>query len=295
MKSSLRRRLLAAGCLLLFSAPAALADVTLTGNIKTVCTAAVGSKLLVRFELQNCVVSGQNIPRVIGTGILNQTYFDYPVDASGNIVAADGGTAKIYGNDQITCDTLGNSWYRVWIIYERDKQFYGEFDVTGSSFNLNSATPRTPGASVYSPVAVLTNPAGSQTITQPANTTFTLLQSVTGASSTTAFALTPTWNTSGTPIALAVNVTDTASSASSLLIDLKTGGNAKFRVDKSGVGYLASNFLPLTDNTADLGSGSFRWRTGYFGTSVVSDGEISAPGLLITGTGTHSASTRYID
>lgn len=275
--------------LMLCLSPGALADVTLTGNLKTVGTVAVGTRVAVRFELQNCVVSGQNLPRVIGVGILNRSYFDYPVDAAGNIVAADGSAAKIYGNDQITCDTLGNSWYRVWILYERDKQYYGDFDVTGSSFNLNSATPRTAGAGVYSPVAVLTNPAGSQTITQPANSTLNLVQSVTGSGAATALNITPTWNTSGTPIALLVNVTDTASTASSLLMDLKVGGNAKFRVDKSGVLTIVGNALPLTDNTPDLGSASFRFNELFLG------GDASAPGFLVTGSGTHSASTRYID
>ena len=247
----------------------ALADVTLTGNIKTVGTANVGAKLLVRFELQNCVASGQNIPRVIGVGILNQTYFDYPVDASGNIVAADGGTAKIYGNDQITCDTLGNSWYRVYIIYERDKQFYGDFDVTGTSFNLNSATPRTAGAGVYSGVAALTNPAGSQTITQPANSTLILVQSTTGASAFEALYITPTWNTSASPTAFRLNVTNTASGSGALLEDLQVGAVSKWKVDKSG-------------NATAAGA-------------ITAGGDLSGTAFLLTGTGSHGNSVRFID
>jgi hypothetical protein len=42
------------------------------------------------------------------------------------------------------------------------------------------------------------------------------------------------WNTTGTPTAIKLNVTDTASSNSSLLIDLQTGNQSKFRVDKIG-------------------------------------------------------------
>lgn len=46
--------------------------------------------------------------------------------------------------------------------------------------------------------------------------------------------LAQTWNTSGTPTALKLNVTDTASNASSLLVDLQVGGTSKFKVDKAG-------------------------------------------------------------
>ena len=47
--------------------------------------------------------------------------------------------------------------------------------------------------------------------------------------------MTQTWNTTGTPTALRLNVTDTASNASSLLMDLRVGGSSKIKVDKSGV------------------------------------------------------------
>jgi len=47
--------------------------------------------------------------------------------------------------------------------------------------------------------------------------------------------LAQTWNTSGTPTAIKLNVTDTASNASSLLMDLQVGGSSKIKIDKSGV------------------------------------------------------------
>jgi hypothetical protein len=46
--------------------------------------------------------------------------------------------------------------------------------------------------------------------------------------------LTQTWATSGTPTAIKLNVTDTASNANSSLMDLQVGGISKFKVDKSG-------------------------------------------------------------
>lgn len=55
---------------------------------------------------------------------------------------------------------------------------------------------------------------------------------------------TQTWNTTGTPTAIKLNVTDTASNASSLLMDLQVGGSSKFKVDKSGT-INASGYLVL--------------------------------------------------
>lgn len=43
-----------------------------------------------------------------------------------------------------------------------------------------------------------------------------------------------TWNTSGTPTAIKLNITDTASNANSLLMDLQTGAVSKFSVSKVG-------------------------------------------------------------
>ena len=43
-----------------------------------------------------------------------------------------------------------------------------------------------------------------------------------------------TWNTTGTPTAIRLNVVDTASNAASLLMDLQKGGVSQFKVDKTG-------------------------------------------------------------
>ena len=51
--------------------------------------------------------------------------------------------------------------------------------------------------------------------------------------------LAQTWNAGATVFtAIKMNVTDTASSASSLLIDLQVGGASKFKVTKAGVAYI---------------------------------------------------------
>lgn len=58
--------------------------------------------------------------------------------------------------------------------------------------------------------------------------------SLSGSQATSLLDLTQTWNTSGTPTAIKLNITDTASNASSLLMDLQVGGSSKFKVDKDG-------------------------------------------------------------
>ncbi|MCW3835414.1 hypothetical protein ACFQ1E_07275 [Sphingomonas canadensis] len=56
--------------------------------------------------------------------------------------------------------------------------------------------------------------------------------SVTGSGATPAITVTGEWNTSGTPAAIDVDITDTASNAASALADLKIGGTTRYRFDK---------------------------------------------------------------
>lgn len=55
-----------------------------------------------------------------------------------------------------------------------------------------------------------------------------------GSSATSSLSITQQWNTSGTPTAFKVSITDTASNASSLLADLIKGGTSQFSVNKNG-------------------------------------------------------------
>jgi hypothetical protein len=58
-------------------------------------------------------------------------------------------------------------------------------------------------------------------------------QSLTGSQATSLIDASATWNTTGIPTLIKANVTDTASSSSSLLMDLQVGGSSKFKVDKT--------------------------------------------------------------
>lgn len=59
-------------------------------------------------------------------------------------------------------------------------------------------------------------------------------QSLTGTQATSLVDLNATWNTTGTPTALKLNVTDTASNAASNLMDLQVGGVSKLKINKAG-------------------------------------------------------------
>ena len=65
--------------------------------------------------------------------------------------------------------------------------------------------------------------------------------SVTGANSTNLVSLSGTWNTTGTPKALLINITNTASNFDSRLIDLQAGGSSRFYVRANGEAIFSGN------------------------------------------------------
>jgi hypothetical protein len=58
--------------------------------------------------------------------------------------------------------------------------------------------------------------------------------SLTGSNAQSLIDLAGTWNTSGNPTAIKLNITNTASGATAKLIDLQVGGTSEFVVDKAG-------------------------------------------------------------
>lgn len=91
------------------------------------------------------------------------------------------------------------------------------------------------------------------------------------------FDMADTWNAGGTTFtALKMNVTDTASAAASLLMDLQVGGATRFNVSKSGlatsaVGYVAGVKVQIDTGLPGLSmalEGSVAWSStaNYFNT-----------------------------
>ncbi len=108
---------------------------------------------------------------------------------------------------------------------------------TTMTFPATSATvARTDAANTFTGVQTMTSPAitGPVTMTEVAGSSALTL---TGATQTTNFPVlsaTQTWNASGTTFTAAVvNVTNTASAAASMLLDLQVGGTSVFKIIKS--------------------------------------------------------------
>ena len=98
---------------------------------------------------------------------------------------------------------------------------------------------------------------------------------LTGSSSTSALSIAQTWNTTGNPTAIFANITNTASGATSNLMDLQVGGVSQFRVNKSGVtriGNVGGINWQFSSNT--LSSSQFAFITGSNGV-VLSNGGIT--------------------
>ena len=127
--------------------------VTVSGNLKNLTAGAITSGR-VRFELTNF---GQQVPRVIGTTILPQVVQEVLSDANGAF------SVSLYGNDVITPT---NTLYNVFFYDDTLGTRIGPitFSITGSSVNLNTATPVAPGTPTPLSEAVLKSPTANQLI-----------------------------------------------------------------------------------------------------------------------------------
>lgn len=88
------------------------------------------------------------------------------------------------------------------------------------------------GTSVVTPLATILAAANANAIAVTG-------YSLTGANTQPMLSLAGTWNTSGTPTAIDLNITDTASNAASLLMNLRVGVSSMFEVRKNGIANLA--------------------------------------------------------
>lgn len=99
-----------------------------------------------------------------------------------------------------------------------------------------------------------------------------------GSNASSALSLTGQWNTSGTPSALLISITDTASNAASMLMKATVGGVTKFSVTKDGAVYAAG---------ASEVAGNAGMPTTVAGTVVMTSGYTDPDaGRLIIGNGT---------
>jgi hypothetical protein len=139
---------------------------------------------------------------------------------------------------------------------------------TPSSITLTNGTGLPP-AGVTGTAAILgTNTfTRRQTITQGTANEGIIAStgySLTGANAQIMVDLAGTWNTTGVPTAIKLNITNTASGTGSKLLDLQVGGTSKFNVDTDG--YLTfpftGDFVRFLKAGASSGGGQFQmmWR-----------------------------------
>jgi hypothetical protein len=127
----------------------------------------------------------------------------------------------------------------------------------------------------------------TQTITPASNSKALVVSgySLTGSDSSALVDLSGTWNTTGAPSAIFCNVTDTASNASSLLLQLQTGGVNRMTLTKAGVATIGSSAIAGGGTVLNLTSSY-----GTFTANIVGGGTLSTNQAIST-SGTVVAAT----
>jgi hypothetical protein len=127
------------------------------------------------------------------------------------------------------------------------------------------------------------NPVGGNVQVASATSTFSTAgysltpATLTGSQSTSALSISQTWNTTGAPAAIDLNITDNASNAASLLFNLRRNGSTVFNVRKDG--QLSVSGEILGSSNIRVGSGwSLYWVNGG---TILSNGA-SATNYTIT-------------
>jgi hypothetical protein len=245
---------------------------TFTANLKTL----VGDipTAYVELSLKNCAGSGSTptIPHVNGVGVLTFPVNLYPDPTTGLV------SDNPFDETAIVCgSSTGVAYYHIRVVQGdavrtliKKVLFEDDFDVQGSTFSLNSATPRS-GAVITPPVAtaVLTNPAGNQTIVQPVGTALSInhlsagfAQSANGADMIPANRFTDT-----TPTGNFLNFKNAALSASLFKVDVQ--GNVT-----------ATNIPAGTINTGTGTTNKIsKWTTGASG--IQGDSSLSDNGTTV--------------
>ena len=110
--------------------------------------------------------------------------------------------------------------------------------------------------------------------------------SLTGTNAQSLVDLSGTWDTSGTPAAIKLNITDTASNAASALMDLQVGGVSQFKVSKAGAVTAVGVAIPTISSTDTLTNKTLTSPTisGTVSGSPTFANEITATAYLASGT-----------
>ena len=197
----------------------------------------------------------------IGTGLLNYleasqryTYVTGPtLEHYGDYLSVDsrGTTGKLYGNQilavhrtaAISTEFVGSN-INVQLISGSVPALVGlKVAVTGAG-SVSTNVLQTSGGSHVFGGAVAITPASNVVGLQVSGS------SLTAANAQLLVSLSQTWNTSGTPTALFLDITNTASNANSKLISLRANGAERFGVRADGTVFIPSGFYAGSNTAA---------------------------------------------
>lgn len=179
------------------------------------------ARLHVRGDGTNHIIRLENSANVAVNTVANSGLQTISCQTAGNFAVGSRITTAVGGGLQIGAYTAGNG--AIW----SDAVTAG---VTNYAL-LASATSSSINGTTSSRLDV----SGTQIVTATSNSIGFTPITLTGSSSTNGLAYTQTWNTTGSPTAFFMNITNFASGASANLMDLQVGGVSRFRVDRVGV------------------------------------------------------------
>jgi hypothetical protein len=126
--------------------------------------------------------------------------------------------------------------------------------LSGGQISVSGGTGATLGANTFTRLQTITQGTANEGIIASTG------HSLTGANAQNMVDLAGTWNTTGVPTAIKLNITNTASGVGSKLLDLQVGGSSKFNVDTDG--YLTfpftGDFVRFLKAGASSGGGPFQ-------------------------------------
>jgi hypothetical protein len=124
-----------------------------------------------------------------------------------------------------------------------------QFRSSGTAFGAVTSSSVSGGAITLGNTLTVTQGTANANVLQSTG------YSLTGTNASSMIDLAGTWNTTGTPAAIKLDITDTASNASSLLMQLTVGGANRFRLFKDGGLFCAATVNGTTVNASNFFGG----------------------------------------
>lgn len=159
--------------------------------------------------------------------------------------------------------------------------------ITGLGTNVATSLANNMSTSGTLAILAANTFTATQTITPAADTNAVAVSgySLTGSNASALLNLVGTWNTSGTPSAIFCNITDTASNASSLLLQLQTGGVNRAVITKTGLTTLGSSAIGGLGAVLNLTSSYGTFTANIIGGGVLNTSQsISTSGTVVAAT-----------